>query len=62
MVDFNLTIKDQIDGLVAKLWSNNEQNINTLGTYKFSLLTFYNFDYDRYLPLTMDIDEPWFAS
>jgi len=31
MVDLNLTIKDHIHGLVAKLWSNNEQNINTLG-------------------------------
>jgi hypothetical protein len=31
MVDFNLTIKDHIHGLVIKLWSNNEQDINTLG-------------------------------
>jgi hypothetical protein len=30
MVDFNLTIKDHIHGSVAKLWSNNEQDINTL--------------------------------
>ncbi len=29
-----------------------------LASYKFLLLTFYNFDYERYLPLTMDIDEP----
>jgi hypothetical protein len=29
MADFNLTIKDHIHGLVVKLWSNNEQNINT---------------------------------
>jgi len=28
MVDFNLTIKNHIHGLAAKLWSNNEQNIN----------------------------------
>ncbi len=28
-----------------------------LTSYK---LTFTNFDYGRYLPLTMDIDEPWF--
>jgi hypothetical protein len=27
MVDFNLTINDHIHGLVAKLWSNNEQDI-----------------------------------
>jgi hypothetical protein len=31
MVDFNLTIKDHIHGLGAKLWSNNEQDINTFG-------------------------------
>jgi hypothetical protein len=30
MVYFNLTIKDYIHGLVTKLWSNNEQDINTL--------------------------------
>ncbi len=30
MVDFNLTIKDDIHGLAAKLWFNNEQEINTL--------------------------------
>jgi hypothetical protein len=30
MVDFNLTIKDHIHALVAKLWSNNEQDINAL--------------------------------
>jgi hypothetical protein len=29
MVDFNLTIKDDIHGLVIKLWFNNEQDINT---------------------------------
>jgi len=29
--------------------------------YKFSLLTFYNFDYEKYLLLAMDIDEPWFG-
>jgi hypothetical protein len=29
MVDFNLIIKDRIHGLAAKLWSNNEQYINT---------------------------------
>jgi len=29
MVDFNLTIKDDIHGLVAKLWFDNEQDINT---------------------------------
>jgi hypothetical protein len=28
MVNFNLTIKNHIHGLVAKLWSNNEQDIN----------------------------------
>jgi hypothetical protein len=31
MVDFNLTIKDDIHDLVTKLWSNNQQGINTLG-------------------------------
>jgi hypothetical protein len=31
MVDFNLIIKDHIHGLAGKLWSNNEQDINTLG-------------------------------
>jgi hypothetical protein len=31
MVDFNLISKDHIHGLVVKLWSNNEQDINTLG-------------------------------
>jgi hypothetical protein len=30
MVNFNLIIKDHIHGLAAKLWSNNEQDINTL--------------------------------
>jgi hypothetical protein len=30
MVHFNLTIKDYIHGLVVKLWSNNEQDINIL--------------------------------
>jgi len=30
MIYFSLTIKDHIHGLVVKLWSNNEQNINTL--------------------------------
>jgi hypothetical protein len=30
MVDFNLTINDHINSLVAKLWSNNDQDINTL--------------------------------
>jgi hypothetical protein len=29
MVNFNL-IKDHIHGLAVKLWSNNEQDINTL--------------------------------
>jgi hypothetical protein len=31
MVDFNLTIKDHMHSLATKLWSNNEQDINTLG-------------------------------
>jgi hypothetical protein len=31
MVDFNLTINDHIHGLAAKLWSNNEQDIITIG-------------------------------
>jgi hypothetical protein len=31
MVDFNLTIKNHIYGLMIKLWFNNEQDINTLG-------------------------------
>jgi hypothetical protein len=31
MVDFNLTIKNHIHDLATKLWSNNEQVINTLG-------------------------------
>jgi hypothetical protein len=31
MVDFDLTIKDHIHGLMAKLWFNNEPDINTLG-------------------------------
>jgi hypothetical protein len=30
MVNFNLKIKDHIHGLANKLWSNNEQDINTL--------------------------------
>ncbi len=30
MVDFNLTIKNHIHGLVVKLWYNNEQDINTV--------------------------------
>jgi hypothetical protein len=30
MVDFNLTIKNHIHGLATKLWSNNEQDNNTL--------------------------------
>jgi len=30
MVNFNLTIKNHIHGLEAKLWSNNEQDIITL--------------------------------
>jgi hypothetical protein len=30
MIDFNLTIKDYIHVLMAKLWCNNEQDINTL--------------------------------
>jgi hypothetical protein len=30
MVYFNLTIKNHIHGLTTKLWSNNEQDINTL--------------------------------
>jgi hypothetical protein len=30
MIDFNLTIKYHIHGLPIKLWSNNEQDINTL--------------------------------
>jgi hypothetical protein len=29
MVNVNLTIKDHIHNLAAKLWSNNEQDINT---------------------------------
>jgi hypothetical protein len=33
-----------------------------LTSNKFYLLTFCNFDYGRYLPLTMDIDEPWFGN
>jgi hypothetical protein len=28
---------------------------------EFKILVFSNFDYGRYLPLTMDIDEPWFG-
>jgi hypothetical protein len=31
MVDFNLTTKNHIHGLATKLWSNNEQDINTIG-------------------------------
>jgi hypothetical protein len=31
MVDFNLMMKDHIHGLMIKLWSNNEQDIITLG-------------------------------
>jgi hypothetical protein len=30
MVDFNLIINNHIHGLVAKLWSNNEQDINAI--------------------------------
>jgi hypothetical protein len=32
-----------------------------LTSYKFQLLTFNNFDYGKYLPLTINIDEPWFG-
>jgi hypothetical protein len=31
MVDFNLMVKDHIHGLATILWSNNEQDINTIG-------------------------------
>jgi hypothetical protein len=31
MVEFNLKIKDHIHGLAVKLWSNNEQEVNTFG-------------------------------
>jgi hypothetical protein len=31
MVDLNLTIKDDVHGLVVKLWFENKQYINTLG-------------------------------
>jgi hypothetical protein len=31
MVDFNLIIKDHIHGLATKLYSINEQDINTFG-------------------------------
>jgi hypothetical protein len=30
MVHCNLRMKDHIHGLATKLWSNNEQDINTL--------------------------------
>jgi hypothetical protein len=33
-----------------------------LASYEFLLLIFSNFDYDKNLPLTMDIDEPWFGN
>jgi hypothetical protein len=32
-----------------------------LTSYKVQLLIFNNFDYGKYLSLTMDIDEPWFG-
>jgi hypothetical protein len=32
-----------------------------LTSYKVQLLIFSNFDYGKYLSLTMDIDEPWFG-
>jgi hypothetical protein len=35
MVDFNLTLKDHIHGLVAKLWSNNNKTSIPLTSYKF---------------------------
>jgi hypothetical protein len=40
MVDFNLTIKDHIHGLVAKLCSNNEHDINTLGILLILVIDF----------------------
>jgi hypothetical protein len=40
MVDFNLTIKDHIHGLVAKLWFNSEQDINTLGILQIFVIDF----------------------
>jgi hypothetical protein len=61
MVDFNLTTKDHIHGLATKLWSNNSKTSVTLTSNKIFLLIFSNFDYGKYLPLTMDIDEPWFG-
>jgi hypothetical protein len=30
MVDFNLIMKDHIHGLAIRLWSDDEQDINTL--------------------------------
>jgi len=40
MVDFNSTIRDHIHGLVAKLWSNNEQDINTVGILWILIINF----------------------
>jgi hypothetical protein len=40
MVNFNLTIKDHIHCLTTKLWSNNEQDINTLGILQIFIIDF----------------------
>jgi hypothetical protein len=45
-----------------KLWSNNEQDINTLNILWILIIDFRNFGCGKCLPLTMDIDEPWFGS
>jgi hypothetical protein len=61
MVDFNLTTKDHIHGLVAKLWLIMNKTLVPL-TYNICLLlAFSNFDYGKYLPSTMDIDEARFG-
>ncbi len=39
----------------------HESHMNAIHVQMMKLLTFNNFDYGRYLPLTMDIDEPWFG-
>jgi hypothetical protein len=48
------------------VWLNYAPIINKtsipLTFNKFYLLTFGNFDYGKYLPLIMDIDEPWFGN
>jgi hypothetical protein len=40
MVNFNLTTKDYIHGLVVKLWSTNEQHIDNLDILYILVINF----------------------